>query len=92
MNEESTLERDHRVGPVREGHDVRAGGIQDLSPPDVLRRARRSRAYVNFTRHGEEPRMRRLEPRRPDRNRGHPSRRLLRRLLRMTPGKWMQVN
>ncbi len=29
------LERDHRVGSDREGHDVRAGGVQDLPPPDV---------------------------------------------------------
>jgi ring-1,2-phenylacetyl-CoA epoxidase subunit PaaB len=32
--------------PGRQGHDVRAGGIQDLSPSDILRRAGRSRAYV----------------------------------------------
>ena len=40
------VERDHRVRSVREGHDVRAGGIQDLPASDVLRRAGRSRAYV----------------------------------------------
>ena len=34
------VECDHRLRPVRKRHDVRAGGIQDLSPPDVLRRAR----------------------------------------------------
>src|SRR6516162_7021312 len=45
----SSVERDHGVRPVREGHDVRAGGIQDLPPPDVLRRTRRSRAYVMAT-------------------------------------------
>ena len=40
------VERDHRVRSGREGHDVRAGGIQDLPPSDLLRRAGRSRTYV----------------------------------------------
>ena len=43
------VERDHRVRPGREGHDVRAGGIQDLPPSDLLRRAGRSRAHVMAT-------------------------------------------
>ena len=30
------VERDHRVRSRREGHDVRAGGIQDLPPSDFL--------------------------------------------------------
>src|SRR6516164_2778998 len=42
----SSVERDHDVRPIREGHDVRAGGIQDLPPSDLLRDPRRSRAYV----------------------------------------------
>ena len=40
------VERDHRLRPVRKGHDVRAGGVEDLPASDVLRRAGRSRAYV----------------------------------------------
>src|SRR6185312_10722011 len=38
---------DHRLRSCRKRHDVRACGIQDLSPPDLLRSSRRSRAYVN---------------------------------------------
>ena len=30
------LECHYRLRPVREGHDVRAGGIEDLPAPDVL--------------------------------------------------------
>ena len=33
------VERDHRFRSVREGHDVRTGGVEDLPAPDVLRRA-----------------------------------------------------
>ena len=33
------VERDHRVRSFREGHDVRAGRIQDLPPSNILRRA-----------------------------------------------------
>ena len=40
------LERDHRVGPGREGRNVRSDGRQDLPTPDVLRAAGRSEAYV----------------------------------------------
>ena len=43
------VERDHGVRSFREGHDVRARGIQDLSPSDLLRRAGRSGAYVTLT-------------------------------------------
>ena len=39
--------------PVRKGHDVRAGGVEDLPASDVLRRAGRSRAYVILSRHCE---------------------------------------
>ena len=38
--------RHHRVGPGRQGHDVRADGLEDLSAPDVLRRAGRRGAHV----------------------------------------------
>ena len=40
------VERDHGVRSGGEGHDVRAGGVEDLSASDVLRCAGRSRAYV----------------------------------------------
>ena len=40
------LGRDHRVEPVRQGPAVRAGQLQGLPPPDLLRHPRRSGAHV----------------------------------------------
>src|SRR6476646_7939491 len=82
------VERDHRVRPVRKRHDVRAGGVKDLPAPDVLRRARRSRAYVNSDPHGEEARSAVSNHEAPwpilrDARKGA--------LLRMRPNKWMKV-
>ena len=37
---------DHRVEPVRQGPAVRAGQLQGLPPPDLLRHPRRSGAHV----------------------------------------------
>src|SRR5579883_367604 len=38
---------DHRLRPRRQGHDVRADGLEDLPPPHLLQGARRGREYVS---------------------------------------------
>ena len=47
--------------PSREGHDVRAGGIQDLPPSDLLRRSGRSRAHVTMISQREHTRAETLD-------------------------------